>query len=274
MRRTPELIVMATTMVLTACVGSPRAEVTTDTPAAVAATTTAVGSPITTVAASTSTSSSTTTTTIPAWQQFPQGPVKVYPPPRGSAPTLNHVETEDPVVFITIDDGLVRDPRIVQLLADHGATATLFLNAGPIHLDPGYFEPFLWLGGTINSHTSHHPHLRGMTYDQQRKEICAVVQQITKAYGGAGQLFRPPYGEWDRTTLAAAASCGVRAVVLWKETMADGELRTQGGHPLRAGDIVLLHFRPDLYDNLVALFAIMEQQGLTAARLDDYLPAA
>ena len=269
---TTMLTAVAASTLVVACVGTPRSPdsvaapgasgpvaVAVESTGATATTSTlptgAVPATTTTTSmSSTSTSSTTTTTTAAAWQAFPTSP--------------------DPVVFITIDDGLVRDPRVAQLLADHGATATLFLNSGPIRLDPGYFVPFLWIGGSINSHTSHHPHLRGLDFDAQRKEICAVVQQIDKVYGGNGGYFRPPYGEWDRTTLAAAASCGVRAVLLWKETMADGEIRTQGSKPIQPGDIVLLHFRTDLYDNLTALFAQLDLQGLSVARLEDYLPAA
>ena len=61
---------------------------------------------------------------------------------------------------------------------------------------------------------------------------------------------------------------------LWKETMAEGQIHTQGGKPIQPGDIVLLHFRPDLYDNLTALFAQLDLQGLSVARLEDYLPTA
>ncbi|CAB4364917.1 unannotated protein [freshwater metagenome] len=289
---TTMLTAVAASTLVVACVGTPRSPdsvaapgasgpvaVAVESTGATATTSTlptgAVPATTTTTSmSSTSTSSTTTTTTAAAWQAFPTSPVKPYPIPHGSSPLLSRIDTTDPVVFITIDDGLVRDPRVAQLLADHGATATLFLNSGPIRLDPGYFVPFLWIGGSINSHTSHHPHLRGLDFDAQRKEICAVVQQIDKVYGGNGGYFRPPYGEWDRTTLAAAASCGVRAVLLWKETMADGEIRTQGSKPIQPGDIVLLHFRTDLYDNLTALFAQLDLQGLSVARLEDYLPAA
>ena len=49
-----------------------------------------------------------------------------------------------------------------------------------------------------------------------------------------------------------------------------GALATQGG-PLRAGDIVLMHFRPDLADNLAELFRVLDASGLRLGRLECYV---
>ena len=58
----------------------------------------------------------TTTTTTIAWKNYPTAPVEPIGPKNGSAPTRNHVETTDPVVFLTIDDGRVRDQRVFDFL--------------------------------------------------------------------------------------------------------------------------------------------------------------
>jgi peptidoglycan/xylan/chitin deacetylase (PgdA/CDA1 family) len=212
------------------------------------------------------------TTTTQPWQRFPTSPVEPVGPTNGSTPVFNHIRTTDPVVFLTIDDGLVRDPRIAALLAEHHATATLFINPGPLFQDVDYFAEFVALGGTINSHTINHPHLRGLSLEEQRREVCGGAGAIRRAYGFAGGYFRPPYGEYDDTTLRAAASCGIRAALTWRVVLSSGEVHTQGGGPLQPGDIVLTHFRTDLYDNLVTFFAQCESQGLVVARLEDYLP--
>jgi hypothetical protein len=46
----------------------------------------------------------------------------------------------------------------------------------------------------------------------------------------------------------------------------------QQGNQLRPGDIVLSHFRDDLYDNIRALLWQARLQGLTIAPVEDYLP--
>ena len=195
-------------------------------------------------------------------------------PAHGSAPVISHINTTDPVLFLTIDDGIVRDPRVPAFLAEHHIPATLFIVPGAAHEDPGYFEQILALGGSANSHTRHHPDLKGKSIEEQKGEICGGAAAMQATFGSAGHLFRPPYGSWDGTTMRAAAQCGMTAVVVWRASMWDGHIDIQGGGPLRAGDIVIAHFRTDLYDNLVLLVALAQEQGLTLARLEDYLPAA
>ncbi|MEI7622572.1 MAG: polysaccharide deacetylase family protein, partial [Actinomycetes bacterium] len=90
-----------------------------------------------------------TTTTTKAWPKTPVNPI----PPAGAVPVISRVATSDPVVFLTIDDGNVRDPRIPELLAEFNVPATLFMNEGPFLADPNYFLQVAASGGSINSHT-------------------------------------------------------------------------------------------------------------------------
>jgi hypothetical protein len=41
--------------------------------------------------------------------------------------------------------------------------------------------------------------------------------------------------------------------------------------PLQNGDVILLHWRPDLLDNLHDVVARCQAEGFTIARLEDYL---
>ncbi|MDO8388914.1 MAG: polysaccharide deacetylase family protein [Actinomycetota bacterium] len=221
---------------------------------------------------STSTTAPAPTTTLAPAPSYPSAPVEVLSPQ--SLHVFSRIDTIDPVVFLTLDDGNVRDPRVVALLAERGATASLFLTAGPLSVDPAYFEQFIVAGGSVNSHTLCHPHLNDLSQEQQQAEICGMVSQIEAAYGSAGYFLRPPYGDYNDATVAAARSCGVRALILWRVTLNNGVIDTWGTSPIHAGDIILTHFRDDLYDNLVVLFAELDRLGLTVAPLEDYLPIA
>jgi len=55
---------------------------------------------------------------------------------------------------------------------------------------------------------------------------------------------------------------------------AGGNVRVQyqQGDPAQPGDIILTHFRTDLYDNIRALLWQTRLQGLTIAPIEDYLP--
>jgi len=60
----------------------------------------------------------------------------------------------------------------------------------------------------------------------------------------------------------------------WRATMNDGRLDVQGGGPLQRGDIMLMHFRPDLRQNLEVALDAARAAGLQPAPLEDYLTPA
>lgn len=186
---------------------------------------------------------------------------------------ISRVDTTDRVVFLTIDDGLYRDPRIPQFLIDNEMPASLFLVRGPLLEDPDYFGQFFASGSTINSHTLNHPALSGVAFERQRTEICGMVDLIAATYGSSGRLFRPPYGSSDQNTRRAAAECGLAAVINWNSELWEGNVDLARRPHLQPGDIFLTHFRRDLYDNLVALAARVKAEGFTVALLDRYLVA-
>lgn len=277
-RRRSWLSALAVASVITGCLGPERRDgaqtggITL--PTSTAAPTTTLHATATTSAASTSTTpaSTTTTSTTLVWQQFPIGPVTPLRP--RTIHSYSRINTTDPVVFITIDDGYVRDPRVPELLEQRQAPATLFLISGAIQQDPEYFRRFLALGGSINTHTRRHAYLPGMSPADQQDEICGATATIERIYGSAGYFFRPPRGESDENTPSAARACGARAMILWRVTVHEGVINTWGTRPIMPGDIILLHFLSTTYDSLLVLFAELDRLGLTVARLEDYLPAA
>ena len=218
----------------------------------------------------TSTTTSTTTTTLPAG--FPTASIAPIVPINGMAAKITRVETTDRVVFLTIDDGIVKDPAAMQFLVDNKMPATLFLVSGEFRKDPAYFAQILTVGGTISSHTMSHPALKGLSLQRQTSEICNMRNVIAEELGDAGHLMRPPYGSSDENTRRASASCGINVVVNWNSELWEGNVDVLQRPGLQPGDIFLTHFRTDLLDNLIAFKAALDQQGFTVGRLEEYLP--
>lgn len=198
----------------------------------------------------------------------------VAPPENGLVPVVTHVPTTDPVVFITIDDGYTKDPRLIDLLRARQVPVTPFLTVDAVRVNPGYFTTVEQVTGqSVQDHTLTHPHLTRLTPEAQAREICGAADALGKDYGRRPWLFRPPYGAYDRATQLAAGRCGMTALVLWDVSMPHRVLRFAAGDHLRPGDIILVHWRPGLYRDLPVVLDAAAAAGLRIAALQDYLPA-
>jgi peptidoglycan/xylan/chitin deacetylase (PgdA/CDA1 family) len=212
---------------------------------------------------------------VPNFQQpyqfgTPQG--HVPPMAGGEAPVIRKIQTDKPYVFITMDDGAVKDPSALQLIKDSGLRPTLFLNEKYFKGHESYFKAIHDQDGAeINDHTVNHPNLRGKPYEFQRKEICDDGDAIAAAFGKRPTLFRPPFGNYDDATRKAVADCGMKALVLWTAAVNDGVVQFQGGDRLKAGDIVLMHFRTTFVEDYRAFLERAKRDGLSPVPLDDFL---
>lgn len=150
---------------------------------------------------------------------------------------------------------------------------TLFLNQSYFARNADYFRRLQDAGAVLGAHTSTHAELRGRDAAFQHAEICDMVAEFRDRFGRAPTLFRPPYGSYDAATLQQAASCGFTAALHWSAVADSGSIVTADG-PLRAGDIVLLHFRPGLVLRLYTVLTQIQAAGLRPASLSDYLDSA
>jgi peptidoglycan/xylan/chitin deacetylase (PgdA/CDA1 family) len=203
----------------------------------------------------------------------PPAPRRINFPESDSAAYYSRIPTDQPVAFLTIDDGWVKHPEALELLRESGAKVTLFLTINAIKDNPGYFKQLQDAGADIQAHTVTHPNLKGKSYDFQKREICGSADQLGTMYGHRPKLFRPPFGEKDATTLKVARDCGLTAGFFWKETVDKGVVRYQHGQTVQAGDILLMHFRDRYVDDFIASLQAISAAGLTPALLADYMPA-
>ncbi|HWZ65593.1 MAG TPA: polysaccharide deacetylase family protein [Patescibacteria group bacterium] len=197
---------------------------------------------------------------------MPFGPTGLY------APVVSKIKTQKRVVFMGVDDGAVRDPRAIDYIKQHHYPFTLFLSHVPAGDDYGYFKPLVSdANNTVEDHTITHPNLTLYSFAQQKREICGQAENIKQAFGNAPVLFRPPYGLYNASTQRAAAACGMKAVVLWSAKVNDGKIQYQDGEHIVPGDIMLMHFRPKIIEDLKAFTNEIESQHLTVAKLEDWL---
>ncbi|MYY84509.1 MULTISPECIES: polysaccharide deacetylase family protein [unclassified Streptomyces] len=193
-------------------------------------------------------------------------------------PVFTTIPTKEKVVFLTIDDGAEKDPALLRMMSELRLPYTAFLSDYLVNEDYTYFKKMQDRGVTLNNHTLNHRYMPGLSYEGQRREICGMQDVIKKHYGKRPELFRPPYGNYNRDTLRAAKSCGIKAVPLWaSEAFADHMEWREWDRDLHPGDIILTHFRGredwkgTMPDMVRKVMKTVTDKGYAVARLEDYL---
>lgn len=209
---------------------------------------------------------------VPTFPEAPQ-PQPVALPTTGSAAFWHRLPTDQKVAFITIDDGgLARPPGVIDFIWEARIPVTMFLNSPAAAEHTDYFRQIEAVGGVVENHTISHNSLAGRSYDYQKQEICGAADKLEGLFGKRPTLFRPPFGEHDSTTLKAAHDCGAKAVFHWTETVHEGKVRYQTPEKVvQPGDVLLMHFRPALMDDLLAALKAIHRAGLTPALLEQYV---
>lgn len=203
-------------------------------------------------------------------------PEEISPPTskNGLPPVLRSIKTDDKVVFLTIDDGGTADPRVTEIIRKTGIPVTPFLTENVTSSHKAYFKEISEMTGQIiQNHTISHPQMPTLTDAGQRKQLCQASDSYAKWFGARPWMMRPPYGEFNEKTQEAAKACGLNYVVLWNVSLPQAYLRYAQGDKLKSGDIILTHWRPDLYKHLPRALKDIKQQGFQIAALQDYLPA-
>jgi peptidoglycan/xylan/chitin deacetylase (PgdA/CDA1 family) len=188
------------------------------------------------------------------------------------APIYKRLPVTQPVAFLTIDDGWFQLPNDPELMREAHIPFTMFL-IGPVAAkNPAFFNQLEAAGGVVEDHTVTHPELKGKSYEFQRHEICDARTSLEHTFSTTLQLFRPPFGDYDQTTLRAVHDCGLKAAFYWSETVNNGAVAYQTAeHQIHAGDIILMHFRPAFTNDVIAALTAIHNAGLTPALLEDYI---
>jgi peptidoglycan/xylan/chitin deacetylase (PgdA/CDA1 family) len=201
---------------------------------------------------------------------------------RASDPTVfSRVPMTDKVVFVTLDDGLVKDPKFIRMVKDFQIPITIDLANLFISSDYKYFEKLYETGYvSIQNHTVNHPlDMPRLSAAQQFDEISGQQEILHKRYGVRPYIFRPPGGNYDETTIASAGRAGLKGVMLWKEAMEVTDMEYQTSvHRLNPGDIILGHFRgpaqlhgETMVHMMTHLYRHIQAQGFTVADITKYV---
>jgi peptidoglycan-N-acetylglucosamine deacetylase len=158
---------------------------------------------------------------------------------------VTSVETNEPVVALTFDDGPhpASTPRLLDVLERHGARATFFVVGESAAKWPDLIERIARSGHAIGNHSWDHPSFPAIGGPERRRQISGCERAIA---GHTSRLFRPPYAHQDLPTMFDVRRLGFRTVMYnvtgndWRDDSAETVCqRLERG--LKPGSILLLH---------------------------------
>lgn len=152
-------------------------------------------------------------------------------------------------VAITFDDGPHPEgtPRVLEILAAHGARATFFLVGEQVERRPELAARIVAEGHRVGLHGYRHrahPRLGARTLE---RDFERGLEAIAGAAGVTPRVHRPPYGLYSPDSLRIARERGL-APLLWSRWGKDWRKFTTPGRiagrvldSVAAGDVILLH---------------------------------
>jgi len=191
------------------------------------------------------------------------------------AGVLRRGSAREPTIALTFDDGPNPDttPRVLDILARHGARATFFMVGEAADAHPELVERVVAAGHEVGSHSYRHRHalfhrppLAGF-FDTRKG-----LRRLGRLLGHAPTFFRPPWGAYSWAVLLATWRAGAWPVH-WTVESHDWHPRFAPAGVVRKvlaeahpGGIVVMHDAGRGAANTVlALDAVLE--GLAALRL-------
>ena len=189
-------------------------------------------------------------------------------------PVTYRVDTKDPVVFITIDDGIVTSQTGLDYVEKHRIPITSFLTSSQVtDAKERYFERISrW--GSVQNHTTTHAVLATTSSSLIKSQVCPVQVDFRRTFGTKPWMLRPPYGAGPegRTLHDVVRRCGISDIVMWDTVVEQGRISYRFGDGLRPGSVILLHYSANLATDLKVAVSAARAQGLRPANLADYLP--
>lgn len=217
---------------------------------------------------------STRSTPSPQTQAPTQEPSQ-SPSPSKTAGPVEGVDCADPkikCVALTFDDGPGRyTADLLNLFSERGVRATFYVQGSNVGGYPGTMELMQELGMEIGNHSWDHREFTRLSSDSEKWQVTATDEALRKVGVKPAGGLRPPYGAYDKSTLALG-----QPLVLWDVDPEDWrkpgtkELVRRVTAQVKPGSIVVMHdVHRSTVEAMPALLDALEAKGYTVVRVSD-----
>jgi peptidoglycan/xylan/chitin deacetylase (PgdA/CDA1 family) len=131
-----------------------------------------------------------------------------------TAGIVNHATKQ---IALTFDAGWLYEntEALLNLLDKYNVKATFFVRGLWAKEHPNLATEIVNRGHDLENHSLTHGHMNTMTDAEVQNEILKTTDIIRETTGFLPQLFRPPYGEYDKRILRILKEEGYPYTILW-----------------------------------------------------------
>lgn len=174
------------------------------------------------------------------------------------------VDTNEPKVAISFDCawGNESTRTILDILKKHNVKATFFMTGSWVNAYPEDVKTIASEGHDLGNHSENHKHMSELSLSDCEKEIMSVHNTVKELTGIDMNLFRPPYGDYNNTSMTAVQNTHYYGIqwdvdsLDWKDYGVESIISTVINHKaLTNGSIILMHngskFTPDALEEVI-----------------------
>ncbi len=161
---------------------------------------------------------------------------------------IYNVNRSDMAVSVTFDcawnDEDIDD--IIKVLSDNGCISTFFVVGNWAQRYPEAVKKLANAGHEIANHSMSHAKYTGLSKEKMKDDMNKCDDVIKELTGKSSNLFRPPYGEYNKDVVGACEETS-RCCIQWDVDSLDwmdysaGEIANRVLSRTKSGSIILLH---------------------------------
>lgn len=166
--------------------------------------------------------------------------------------------------------------RMLDTLDEYGAKATFFIGGAWADDNVDCLKEIVARGHEIGSHGYFHKDCTTLTEEQTAEEINLSRRFLLLAAGVEVDLFAPPSGAYNETTVKVCNDLGMK-VILWSKDTVDWRDKDESLCYQRAtegvsgGDFILMHPMPATVQALPRILQYYRENGLRAVTVTENL---